>query len=222
MTNSSNTLDSKPNNIEMQDFESNSIALYNQQILQILCSDTLELEIELARDSHQSSFEILPQSSTHDHTLTSYYSTWAALWRDVTVEYLQFNSNKCLKKVMIDNFKHDNHSWSIRENDRILNEITKQQRNLKKPIIKSYKINENNFCLHYRLMFEIKQNKQLKPSEKSLTIDSNRKRIHPIQKLIESDSSSDDDAYRDEYGRKRVIVVDCLLESSPEDNTTSN
>lgn len=35
---------------EMQDFESNSIALYNQQIIQILCSDTLELEIELARD----------------------------------------------------------------------------------------------------------------------------------------------------------------------------
>ncbi|CAF3687876.1 unnamed protein product [Adineta steineri] len=221
MTNSSNTLDSKPNNIEMQDFESNSIALYNQQILQILCSDTLELEIELAHDSHQSSFEILPQSSIHDHTLTSFYSTWAALWRDVTVEYLQFNSNKCLKKVMIDNFKHDNHSWSIRENDRILNEITEQQRNLKKPIIKSYKINENNFCLHDRLMFEIKQNKQLKPSKKSLTIDSNRKRIHPIQKLIESDSSSDDDAHRDEYGRKRVIVVDCLLESSPEDNTTN-
>lgn len=34
----------------MQDFENNSIALYNQQIIQILCSDTLELEIELARD----------------------------------------------------------------------------------------------------------------------------------------------------------------------------
>jgi hypothetical protein len=34
-----------------QDFESSSIALYNQQIIQILCSDTLELEIELARDS---------------------------------------------------------------------------------------------------------------------------------------------------------------------------
>ena len=35
----------------MQDFETNSIALYNQQIIQILCSDTLELEIELARDA---------------------------------------------------------------------------------------------------------------------------------------------------------------------------
>jgi hypothetical protein len=35
----------------MQDFENNSIAFYNQQIIQILCSDTLELEIELARDS---------------------------------------------------------------------------------------------------------------------------------------------------------------------------
>jgi hypothetical protein len=37
----------------MENFESNSIALYNQQIIQILCSDTLELEleIELARNS---------------------------------------------------------------------------------------------------------------------------------------------------------------------------
>ena len=35
----------------MQNFECNSIALYNQQIIQILCSDTLELEIELAHTS---------------------------------------------------------------------------------------------------------------------------------------------------------------------------
>ena len=35
----------------MQDLESSPIAVYNQQILQILCSDTLELEIELARES---------------------------------------------------------------------------------------------------------------------------------------------------------------------------
>jgi hypothetical protein len=47
MTNSSNN---NENTSEMQDFESNSIALYNQEIIQILCSDTLELEIELARD----------------------------------------------------------------------------------------------------------------------------------------------------------------------------
>ncbi len=35
----------------MQDLENNSIAVYNQQIIQILCSDTLELEIELTRES---------------------------------------------------------------------------------------------------------------------------------------------------------------------------
>ncbi len=46
-----NTLNSNSNTTEMQDFENNSIAFYNQQIIQILCSDTLELEIELARDS---------------------------------------------------------------------------------------------------------------------------------------------------------------------------
>ena len=40
---------------------------------------------------------------------------------------------------------------------------------------------------------------------------------------MDSDLSSDDDnEQRDEYGRKRVVVIDCLLESSPsspEDNT---
>jgi hypothetical protein len=40
--------------------------------------------------------------------------------------------------------------------------------------------------------------------------------------MVESDLSSDDEE-RDEYGRKRVAVIDCLLESSspssPEDNT---
>lgn len=50
MANPSNNDEHKTNTREMQDFESNSIALYNQQIIQILCSDTLELEIELARD----------------------------------------------------------------------------------------------------------------------------------------------------------------------------
>lgn len=50
MANSSNNDSSKSNTTEMQDFESNSVALYNQEIIQILCSDTLELEIELARE----------------------------------------------------------------------------------------------------------------------------------------------------------------------------
>ena len=42
-----------------------------------------------------------------------------------------------------------------------------------------------------------------------------------FQELTESDFSSDDEE-RDIYGRKRVVVIDCLLESSPsspEDNT---
>ena len=46
----SSNKENQTNASEMQDFESNAIALYNQQIIQILCSDTLELEIELARD----------------------------------------------------------------------------------------------------------------------------------------------------------------------------
>ena len=44
--------------------------------------------------------------------------------------------------------------------------------------------------------------------------------------MTESDFSSDEDddnEHRDEHGRKRVAVIDCLLESSspssPEDNT---
>ena len=35
---------------EIQDFETHDMALYNQEIIQMLCSDTLELEIELAQD----------------------------------------------------------------------------------------------------------------------------------------------------------------------------
>jgi hypothetical protein len=46
----------------MQDFESNSIALYNQQIIQILCSDTLELEIELEQNSVGISLNKISQS----------------------------------------------------------------------------------------------------------------------------------------------------------------
>jgi hypothetical protein len=40
---------------------------------------------------------------------------------------------------------------------------------------------DNHFCLHDRLMFEIKQKGQLNAIKKSLTIDSNRKRIRPIK-----------------------------------------
>jgi hypothetical protein len=182
-TNSFDTLNTNLNSTEMQDLENNSIAVYNQQIIQILCSDTLELEIELTRESQQSSFEIPSQISTNDNKLTNYYSIWANLWRDVTVEYLQFNDKKCLRKVPIDKFNNEPCQWSLKEND---------------------------FCLHDRLMFEIKQRRR---PEKSLTTGSIRKRIRPIKALIESDCSSDDE-YRDQYGRKRVAVVECLLESS--------
>jgi hypothetical protein len=64
----------------------------------------------------------------------------------VTVEYLQFNNKKKLRKVSLDNLK-----------------------------------NENDFCLHDRLMFEIKQRRRLKPIEKSFIQDSNRKRIRPVK-----------------------------------------
>ncbi|CAF1531908.1 unnamed protein product [Adineta ricciae] len=227
LTNSSNSNENKSNISEMQDFESNAIALYNQEIIQILCSDTLELEIELARDSRQPSFEL---SSTpplpHDNR---FYSTWSSLWRDVTVEYLQFNDQNRLRKVSLDNYGNLNGStneirrWSMRDNDRILDEISRRQQNLRKtsPLIR---VRETNLeCLHDRLMSEIKQQRILKPigNDKSRllnstasSLDSSRKRIRPVKATNESDLSSDDEQ-RDEHGRKRVAVIDCLLESSP-------
>ncbi|CAF1605916.1 unnamed protein product [Adineta ricciae] len=227
LTNSSNSNENKSNISEMQDFESNAIALYNQEIIQILCSDTLELEIELARDSRQPSFEL---SSTpplpHNNR---FYSTWSSLWRDVTVEYLQFNDQNRLRKVSLDNYGNLNGStneirrWSMRENDRILDEISRRHQNLRKtsPLIR---VRETNLeCLHDRLMSEIKQQRILKPigNDKSRllnstasSLDSSRKRIRPVKATNESDLSSDDEQ-RDEHGRKRVAVIDCLLESSP-------
>ncbi|CAF5221209.1 unnamed protein product, partial [Rotaria magnacalcarata] len=99
VTNSNND-ENKTNTTEMQDLESNSIALYNQEIIQILCSDTLELEIELARELRQSSFELSSTLTTqplpHDST---FYSAWATLWRNVTAEYLQFSDQSQLRKV---------------------------------------------------------------------------------------------------------------------------
>ncbi|UJR25879.1 hypothetical protein I4U23_007229 [Adineta vaga] len=223
-TNSSNTLKTNIHTTGMQNFENNSISLYNQQIIQILCNDTLELEIELFQPSQYTSFETISQPSTNDKTLTSYYSVWATLWKDVTMEYLQMNNKKCLRKITIDERKDEHPYGLIRDNDRMLDEITKQQKNLKKIIIQTNKPTENDsYCLHDRLMSEIKQDRKLKSIEQILPIDSNRKRIHPVENFNESESSSnddddDDDEYRDEYGRKRVMVVDCLLETSPEDN----
>ncbi|CAM4865745.1 unnamed protein product [Rotaria socialis] len=217
VTNSSNNDENKTNTTEMQDLESNSIALYNQEIIQILCSDTLELEIELARELRQSSFELSSTFTTqplpHDST---FYSAWATLWRNVTLEYLH----------SIDNHRR----WSMRENDRVLDEIAKRQKNLKKIKTLDRRDESDHMCLHDRLMSEIKQKRILKPIDQSListtTLDSSRKRIRP--NLIESDLSSDDEddeLQRDEHGRKRVAVIDCLLESSspssPEDITDS-
>lgn len=231
LDNSSNTSEKQSN--EIQDFENNSIALYNQQIIQILCSDTLELEIELARDFRQSSFEsCLPPSSSllpHDQT---FYSIWSTLWRDVTQEYLQFNGQNRLRKISLDNTQHlnlsinENRRWSTRENDRVLDEIAQRQQSLRKTNQFNRLTPTDNLCLHDRLMSEIKQKRILRPipmrnANLSTSFDSTRKRIRPVKELIESDLSSDDEE-RDEYGRKRVAVIDCLLESSPsspEDNT---
>jgi len=38
--------------------------------------------------------------------------------------------------VTLNNFKNENHRRSLKENDRVLDEITKRQQNLKKPIVK--------------------------------------------------------------------------------------
>ncbi|CAF1202398.1 unnamed protein product [Adineta steineri] len=236
VTDSSNSNEHKSNTSEMQNFESNSIALYNQQIIQILCSDTLELEIELAHDFRQSSFELSatpPPPLPHD---TRFYSVWASLWRDVTAEYLQFNDKTQLRKVTLDNYGNINNSinenrqWSNRENDRVLDEISKGQQNLRKTN-KFHRQKEYNkhVCLHDSLMSEIKQQRILKPIANlsitsSTSLDSSRKRIRPVKEINGRNLSSDDDdddEQRDEYGRKRVAVIDCLLESSPsspEDN----
>lgn len=70
----------------------------------------------------------------------------ADLWKNVTVEYLQFNNKKSLRKISRDNYKND-----------------------------------NDFCLHDRLMFEIKQKQRLRPINKSSHQNSHRKRIRPIK-----------------------------------------
>ncbi|UJR23020.1 hypothetical protein I4U23_026046 [Adineta vaga] len=231
LTNSSNSNENKSNISEMQDFENNSTALYNQQILQILCSDTLELEIELTHDIRQPSFE-LASTPPLLHDNRSYF-VWASLWRDVTVEYLQFSDQNRLRKVSLDNYgnlnnsTNENRRWSIRDNDRMLDEISKRQQNLRKTSLLIREKETNTECLHDRLMSEIKQQRILKPidNEKnrlinSRSIDTSRKRIRPVKEITESDFSSDDEQ-RDEHGRKRVAVIDCLLESSPsspEDN----
>ncbi len=91
------------------------------------------------------------------------------MWRDVTREYLQFNGQNRLRKVSLDNSSHLNNSinenrrWSTRENDRVLDEIAKRQQNLRKTIQLDRTDESDHFCLHDRLMSEIKQKRILKP-----------------------------------------------------------
>ncbi|CAF1667660.1 unnamed protein product, partial [Didymodactylos carnosus] len=47
LTKPSDEMDNIELNSNIRNFESNDIAIYNQQIIQILCSDTLELEVEI-------------------------------------------------------------------------------------------------------------------------------------------------------------------------------
>ena len=97
----------------------------------------------------------------------------AALWRDVTVEYLQFDGTNGLRKTSIDPTEHFRNSmnvsrrWSMRENDRVLDEIAQRQQNLRKTI-KAIRKDEPAFCLHDRLMSEIKQQRILKPIGNSI------------------------------------------------------
>ena len=92
----------------------------------------------------------------------------AALWRDVTVEYLQFNGTNGLRKTSIEQAEHFRNSmnvtrrWSMRENDRMMDAIAQRQQNLRKTI-KSVRKEEPEFCLHDRLMSEIKGQRILKP-----------------------------------------------------------
>lgn len=221
----------------MQDFESNSVALYNQQIIQILCSDTLELEIELARDLVTFRFFCLSKSEIDFPSRSSvkHRSQWrqrrqtirflvttrhfirfgfvakrkaifyrihlkiltcarfqASNWHDVTIEYLRFNGSKKLRQVSFDEIDssklgfNETRRWSSRENDRVLDEIAQRQQNLRKTRISTERKDENPGCLHDRLMFEIKQQRVLRPIQNqsikmTTSFDSPRKRIRPIQ-----------------------------------------
>ena len=97
----------------------------------------------------------------------------------------------------------DTRRWSTRENDRVLDEIAQRQQNLKKTV-RTHRRNDNEFCLHDRLMSEIKKERILKPIGRTrdvnvdrdvhafslvanqsfvstFSFDSSRKRIRPVQ-----------------------------------------
>jgi hypothetical protein len=109
---------------------------------------------------------------------------------------LQFNGQSRLRKVSLDNFGNlhnsinENRRWSIRENDRVLDEIANRQKNLRKTIQIIRKEEFDDICLHDRLMSEIKQQRILKPIKKhfvnqslnsTTSFDSSRKRIRPMK-----------------------------------------
>lgn len=89
----------------------------------------------------------------------------------MTDEYLKFNDQNQLRKVSLDNYGNmnndimlnENRRGSIRENDRVLDEIAQRQQNLRKTTTSNRRDESDNLCLHDRLMSEIKQQRILKP-----------------------------------------------------------
>jgi hypothetical protein len=63
----------------------------------------------------------------------------------------------------LNNSINENRRWSIRENDRLLDEIAERQQNLRKTIQLNRKEETDHVCLHDRLMSEIKQKRVLRP-----------------------------------------------------------
>ena len=82
----------------------------------------------------------------------------------------------------------DQRRWSMRENDRVLDEIAQRQQNLRKTVgLIERKLPDSPECLHDRLMSEIKQQRVLKPiinrslMSNTSSLDTSRKRIRPVQ-----------------------------------------
>ncbi|CAF1502744.1 unnamed protein product, partial [Didymodactylos carnosus] len=165
----------------------------------------------------------LTSSQSNENILISYYSVWSALWKNVTDEYLEYSDKIKLRKVSLDSDSRSSQRSSVRENDKVLDEICKQQQNLRKTKYTASSTLAAVPTLHDRLMADIKRNHILRPvdvnqplaalpSKKKLQ----RKRIRPVDSQM-TDSDDSEEERRDIYGRKRVAVVDCLLESSDEE-----
>lgn len=81
---------------------------------------------------------------------------------------------------------NENRRWSTRENDRVLDEIAQRQQSLRKTSQFHRRTPIDSFCLHDRLMSEIKQKRILRPivnqtHNLSTSFDSSRKRIRPVK-----------------------------------------